>query len=47
MIEFTFTLTEEEAQKVLNALIKEPYGLVVDVVEKIQKQAIEQRESAK
>jgi hypothetical protein len=40
----TFTLTEVEAQKVLNALVKEPYGNVVDVINKIQQQAKEQME---
>ena len=42
-MEFTFILTENEAQIVLNALVKEPYGLVIDVINKIQEQAIEQR----
>ena len=35
-------LTEEEAQKVLDALIKQPYVEVVDVINKIQEQASEQ-----
>ncbi|MFE8697987.1 hypothetical protein ACFYKT_16720 [Cytobacillus sp. FJAT-53684] len=43
-MEFTFKLTEAEAQKVLDALIKEPYITVVDVVNKIQEQASEQRQ---
>lgn len=45
-MEFTFILNEQEAQIVLDALVKEPYGLVVNVVGKIQKQAIEQRQKA-
>lgn len=42
---FVFELSEEQAQKVLNALVKEPYGEVAGVVEAIQRQAIEQRQS--
>jgi hypothetical protein len=42
-MDFTFKLNEQEAQIMLNALTKEPYGLVVDVINKIQQQAIEQR----
>lgn len=42
-MEFNFQLTEQEAQVMLNALSKEPYGLVVEVINKIQSQAIEQR----
>lgn len=38
----TLKLTEQEAQIVLNALVKEPYSVVVDVVNKIQLQATEQ-----
>lgn len=41
-MELTFKVSEQEAQIILNALIKEPYLNVVDVVNKIQKQAIEQ-----
>lgn len=37
-----FELSEEEAQLVLNALAKEPYGLVVEVINNIQSQAAEQ-----
>lgn len=44
-MEFTFKLNEQEAQIVLNALTKEPYGLVVNVVNNIQSQAIEQRKT--
>lgn len=44
-MEFNFKLSEQEAQIVLNALIKEPYGSVVDVVNNIQHQAIEQRKA--
>lgn len=42
-MEFTFKLNEQEAQIILNALIKEPYGVVVDIISNIQLQAIEQR----
>lgn len=45
-MEFTFKLNEQDAQKVLNALVKEPYGDVVDVINKIQQQAVEQRQAA-
>ena len=41
-MELTFKLTQEEAQSILNALVKEPYVTVVDVVNKIQLQASEQ-----
>lgn len=43
-MEFTFKLTEQEAQIVLDALVKEPYGLVHSVIDNIQNQAIEQRD---
>lgn len=42
-MKFNIQLTEDEAQKVLNILVKEPYVEVVDVINKIQKQASEQR----
>lgn len=42
-MEFNFRLSEQEGQILLEALRKEPYGLVVDVINKIQMQAIEQR----
>lgn len=41
-MELTFKLTEVEAQKVLDTLIKQPYVEVVDVINKIQLQASEQ-----
>lgn len=41
-MELTIKLTEQEAQTVLNALVKEPYLSVVDVINKIQQQASEQ-----
>ena len=44
-MEFNLKLSEQEAQQVLNALIKEPYFEVVDVINKIQQQASEQMES--
>lgn len=46
-MEFVLILTELEAQKVLNVLVKEPYSDVVGVIAKIQEQAIAQREAAK
>lgn len=39
---FKFELTEQEAQIILNALVKEPYIQVVEVVNKIQEQASKQ-----
>lgn len=41
-MELTFKLTEQEAQQVLGALVKESYITVVDVINKIQEQASEQ-----
>lgn len=41
-----FKLTEEQAQKVLNALVKEPYIEVVDTIDSIQKQANEQMQES-
>ena len=41
-MELTFKLTQEEAQSILNVLVKEPYASVVDVINKIQLQASEQ-----
>lgn len=41
-MEITLYLTREEAQQVLNALIKEPYGEVYELVTKIQEQAASQ-----
>lgn len=41
-MELTLKLTEQEAQLVLDSLVKEPYGLVVGVINKIQQQASEQ-----
>lgn len=37
-----FEFTEQEAQKILSALIKEPYIEVADVINKMQAQAAEQ-----
>lgn len=42
MFRFIFELTEQQAQKVLNALVKEPYGEVVEVIGIVQRQATEQ-----
>ena len=41
-ISYTFTLTEQEANVILNALAQRPYIEVVDVIEKIHQQAKEQ-----
>lgn len=41
-MELIFKLTEQESQTVLNALVKEPYLTVADVINKIQLQASEQ-----
>lgn len=46
-MEFTFKLTEQETQLVLNAIAKEPLNQVIDVFNKIQSQASEQLEQAK
>jgi hypothetical protein len=43
-MEFLLKLSEQEAQKVLDALVKEPYAEVVDVINNIQQQAVEQRQ---
>lgn len=44
-MEFVIKLSEQEAQQVLEALVKEPYIEVVDVINNIQSQAIEQRKA--
>lgn len=41
-MELKFNLTENEAQIILDALVKQPYVSVVDVINKIQSQASEQ-----
>lgn len=41
-MELILKLTQQEAQTVLNALVKEPYAEVVEVINKIQLQASEQ-----
>jgi hypothetical protein len=38
-MELQFTFTLEESQIILNALTKEPYKSVVDVIDKLQLQA--------
>jgi len=40
-----FELTEQEAQTILNALVKEPFIEVADVIAKIQLQASDQMQS--
>ena len=46
-MELNFKLTEKEAEIVINALAKEPFIKVVDVINKVQVQAKEQLESIK
>ena len=43
-MDFNFILSESESQKVLESLVKEPYFEVVELIEKIQNQAIKQRQ---
>lgn len=38
----TFTITEAEAQIMLDALVQQPYGVVAALIAKIQEQASEQ-----
>lgn len=38
----TLTLTESEAQKVIDALVQQPFIVVADLIGKIQQQAAEQ-----
>lgn len=40
----TLELTKDEAQMILNALVKEPYLQVYELIENIQKQSSEQLE---
>lgn len=41
-MELVFKLSRQEAQIVLDALTKEPYIAVVDLINKVQEQASEQ-----
>lgn len=41
-MELNFKFTEKEAQTILNILIKQPYEIVYEIVNKIQVQANEQ-----
>lgn len=43
-MEFNFTLTEQESQMMLNSLMKEPYIEVFELINKVQSQAIDQRQ---
>lgn len=43
-MDFKFLLNEQEAQKILDVLVKEPYGEVFKLVDKIQNQAFEQKQ---
>ncbi|MET1176934.1 hypothetical protein ABG775_02970 [Peribacillus simplex] len=43
-MEFTFILTEEEAQKTVDTLGKEPYLEVADLIHKLHQQAHTQRQ---
>lgn len=45
MSDLTFTLTTDEAQTVLDALVQQPYSVVAAVVAKIQEQAAEQMQA--
>lgn len=42
MMIFEFKLTEQEAQIVLDSLVKQPYVYVVQIINNIQQQAGEQ-----
>ena len=42
----TLTLTEAEAQIILDALVQQPYIVVACVVAKVQQQAAEQMQSS-
>lgn len=42
-----FEFTEQEAQIILNALVKEPYVAVVDVINNMQAQAADQMQPQK
>lgn len=44
MDNLTFTLTQEQAQRMLIALGKEPYVNIADIINAIQQQAREQME---
>ena len=44
--EYTFTLTEREANVMLNALAQRPYVEVADLIAKIHEQAAKQTEAA-
>ena len=46
-MEFNFNVTEQEANIILNALAKEPFNIVVNLINKIQLQAKEQMDSNK
>lgn len=43
--DLTFTLTQQEAQAILDALVLRPYREVVALVDKLQRQAAEQMQS--
>ena len=46
-MELKFTFTKEEAQLIVDALVKQPYEKVFLVVNKLQEQAIKQMEPEK
>lgn len=46
-LEFNFNVTEQEANIILNALAKEPFNIVVNVINKVQLQAKEQIDNNK
>lgn len=41
-MELNFNLTEQEATVMINALAKEPYNIVFEIINKLQRQANEQ-----
>lgn len=46
MREYTFKLTDEQANTVLNALATRPYYEVAELIAEIQRQAVEQEREA-
>jgi hypothetical protein len=45
-MEFTFTLTEKEANLMAAALMELPYKVSAELIEKVNQQAAEQRQAA-
>ena len=44
-MEFTFTLTEEEANLMLSALMELPYKVSAGLIQKVNRQAMDQRQN--